>query len=242
MTTIEYLNEKIEVPTRWEEITLRNYENFYKERPEGTREKVALLLKICKADPAKVMKWPAEVFHHIVEQTYFLWQEYTVDPSPSVVINGKTFVIPIEEKLSFGAYVDADEAQKSETNVLSQVLAITCRPAGEEYDPELTEERAEMFGALSMAEVQPLLNFFLHCNEELERRTRVFGNLILAVESLPRSTQLLRNLGSGIKWSQMWRIIKYGCLTLLLRFHLRKFLRMSNTQEIKVKQIGRKGF
>jgi hypothetical protein len=160
MTIIQYLDDEIKVPESWDEIKLRDYEGFYNDKPETLRDKVALVAKICKADPEQILKWPAEVFSLIVDRTYFIFKKYNVDPKPSITIDEVTYMIPIEEKLSLGAYIDADQAQKDGINVLSNVLAIVCRPAGEVYDHELNDQRAEMFGTLSMAEVQPLLGFF----------------------------------------------------------------------------------
>lgn len=241
MVTIEYNDEKIQVPESWHEVKLRAYEKHYTERPESVKDKVLLIARICEIDEATLMAWPADVFNIIAEKTAFIFKEHRVDPSPSIKIDGVTYVIPIEEKLSLGAYIDADEAIKEGEQVLTQILAITCRPAGEAYDPDKTEERAAMFGALSMAEVQPLLSFFLRFNNVLDTRTKAFTNLVQAVESLPPNIVNSLRLGGGTKLSQTWRIIKYGALIMLLRYRLRKCLRLFNTSEIKTTRKRRKG-
>lgn len=241
MTTIQYLDEEIKVPDNWGEIKLRNYEGFYMDRPETLRERVAMVAKICNADVELILQWPAEIFNLIIDKTVFIFREHKVAPSPSIKIGDETYVIPVEEKLTLGAYIDADQTQKDGVNVLSNILAIVCRPAGESYDPDKTEERAEMFGALSMSEVQPLLGFFLHCKHALDKRTTVFTNLRQAVELLPPNIELLRSPGTGIRLSQTWRILKYGALIMLLRYRLRRFLHLSNTSAIKITQKRRKG-
>lgn len=240
MTTIEYLNEVIQVPTNWGEIKLKHYENFYKDRPESTRERVALVAKICEIEPAKLLSLPADIFNIVVERSFFIFEEYIAEPSPKVIINGTTYVIPIEEKLSLGAYIDADEAQKAGTEVLSTILAIVCRPVNEAYDDELTEQRAKMFGELPMTQVWPLLAFFLRCKCVLENRTTAFTNLTQAVELLPPNILHSLKLGDGIKLLQMWRIIKYYFLIRSLRYRLRRLLRSYNIEEIKISQMQRK--
>jgi hypothetical protein len=241
MTTIEYLDEVIQVPTKWEEIKLKHYENFYQDKPENTRERVALVAKICNIEPAKLLDLPADIFNIVVEHSFFIFEEFVAPPSPKVKINGVTYVIPIEEKLSLGAYIDADETQKSGENVISGILAIVCRPVGEDYDDELTEERTAMFGELPMSQVWPLLAFFLHCKNALETRTIAFTNLTQAVESLPLNILHSLKLGDGIKLSRMWQIIKYFFLIRSLRYRLRRLLRLYNTGGIRVLQTQRKG-
>lgn len=241
MTTIKYLDDVIEVPDSWEDITLDAYEAFIKDRPAEARARVAMVANICNADPELILNWPSDIFGIIVDTTHFLWEEYIVDPAPSVKVNGVTYVIPVEEKISLGAYIDTDQAQKSGERVLANVLAILCRPPLEDYDPELTEERAAMFGKLNMTQVQPLLAFFLHCKNVLDRHTTAFTNLAEVAESLPQSIAASLRLGGGINLWQIWRIIKFGILTALLRRRLRKLSPSYNTFGIKIKQKKRKG-
>ena len=241
MTKIEYNNQTIEVPESWQEVRLRAYEKYYTERPQSVKDKVLLVARICEIDEATLLAWPADVFNIIAEKTAFIFKEHKVDPAPSIKIDEVTYVIPVEEKLSLGAYIDADEVLKEGEGVLSQVLAITCRPAGEAYDPDKTEERAAMFGALSMAEAQPLLGFFLHFKSVLDKRTTAFTNLTQAVESLPPNIVNSLRLGGGTRLSRTWRTVKYGVLIMLLRYRLRKCLRLFNTSEIKTTRKGRKG-
>lgn len=241
MTRIEYNNQTIEVPEGWHEVRLRAYERYYTERPATLRDKVILVANICEIDVATILDWPADVFNIIAEKTAFIFQEHKATPAPSIKVNEVTYVIPIEEKLSLGAYIDADEVQKAGDRVLSQILAITCRPAGEAYNHELTEERAAMFGALSMEEVQPLLAFFLHYKDALDKNIAAYTNLTQAVESLPPNILSSLRLGGGTRLSRTWQTAKYGVLIMLLRYRLRKYLRLFNTSGIKTTPNKRKG-
>jgi len=237
MITIEYLNEKIEVPEDWGDLTLKDYEGFYKLKPSNIREKVTLVANICKVEPEIILGWPHEVFPMIVNAAKFLFLEPETEAKASVKVDGVTFVIPIEEKLSLGEYIDADEVQKSGENVLSNILAIVCRPQGEAYDPDKNEERAEMFANLPMSDIQPLLSFFLTCKNALEKHIEASSCLTEAVALLPPPTQILRSLGPGTSLSQIWRIVKYGILTTLLRRQSRQLLHSRSLPGIK---IGRK--
>lgn len=241
MTVIEYNGEVIEVPTSWEEIKLKDYENFYTVKPETIREKVALVAQICNVDPVKLMEQPTEVFNAMLESTRFIFQEPPRIESAKVKVDGQTFVIPIEEKLSLGAYIDADETMKAGENIFSGVLAVVCRPEGEKYNPELTEQRTAAFGELPMSQVWPLLAFFLRCKSGLDQRTTAFINLVALVESLPPSIGPSLRLGGGIKLSQMLLKIKYYFLIKLLNYRLQRLLRLSNIDGIKVSQTRHKG-
>lgn len=240
MTIIQYLDEVISVPTDWTEIKLKHYEEFYQIKPENLRDRVALVARICNYDADKLLNLPAEMFNIIVDQSFFIFEEFKTDPSAKVTVNGTTYVIPIEEKLSLGAYIDADETQKAGENVISGILAIVCRPAGEAYDDELTEVRAAMFGELPMSDIWPLLAFFLQCRAASEKHTQAFTNLMQAAELLPRNMRHFLNPGAGTNLSQIWLIIKYYILMLLLRFRLRRLSRSRNTGAIKITRTQRK--
>lgn len=230
----------VRVPESWQDVTLDVYETFREVKPTNNAEKVALVAKICSTDAAILMAWPSEIFDKIVSTVGFVWENNPAEPAPSIKIDGVTYLIPIEDKLTLGAYIDADEAQK-EDRPLANVLAITCRPAGEAYNYENVPERANMFGAQSMADVQPLLSFFLHCKEISEKRTKAFTDLSEAVAQLPRSIRNSQNRGGGINLSTTWRSIKYGIIVKLLKLRLLRFLRLSSSRETENTPRRRKG-
>lgn len=233
MVQIEYNTVKIEVPESWDDITLGLYETFYTEKAETARERVALVAKICRVDADLLLSWPAEVFNRIVDYVDFLFKDVPASPSPVVEVGGVNYIVPVEDELSLGAWVDADEVQKSGENVLSNTLAIVCRPAGEAYDYKNNEARRAMFAALPVSKVLGVLSFFLHCKTVSDRRTVAFTNLARMYGHLPRSIKPFLNRGGGIRLSRIWLIIKYWALMLLLRYQLRKYLRSCNTVKIK---------
>ncbi len=232
MVQIEYNTVKIEVPESWDDITLGFYETFYAERPETARERVALVAKICKVDVNLLLSWPAEVFNSIVEYIGFLFKDNPASPNPVVEVGGVNYIIPIEDKLSLGAWVDADTVQKAGENILSNILAIVCRPAGEAYNYENNEERQAMFAALPVSKVLGALAFFLTCKTASDRRTAAYTRLARAYGQLPRNIKLFLIHGAGIKLSRIWPIIKYIFLTTLLRYRLRRLLHSCSTEKI----------
>jgi hypothetical protein len=157
---MEYNTVGIEVPESWDDITLGFYETLYTEKPGTARERAALAAKICKVDADLLLSWPAEVFNRIVGYIDFLFRDNPAPPSPVVGAGGVNYIVPIEDELSLGAWVDADDVQKKGENVLSNILAIVCRPAGEAYDHKNNEARQAMFAALPVSRVLGALAFF----------------------------------------------------------------------------------
>lgn len=234
MVQIEYKTVKIDVPENWGDITLGFYETFYTKKPETARERVALVAKVCKVEPDLLLAWPAEVFNRIVERIDFLFKDNPIPPSPYVEADGVKYIVPIEDELSLGAWVDADEAQKKGESVLSDILSIVCRPVGEAYDYKNNEVRRAMFAALPVSKVLGVLAFFLHCKAVLDRRTAVYMKLAQAYGQLPQSLKPFLSPGAGIRLSRIWPILKYRALMLLLYFRLRKCLRSYSTAKTKI--------
>lgn len=240
MVTIEFNGVKIDVPSNWEDVTVGHYESFYLDNPETTRERVGLIAKVCKVDVAVLLEWPAEVFNIIVERCDFLFTDNDAKPDPTIKIGEITYVVPIEDKLTLGAYVDADAVQKDGDQVLSQLLAIVCRPPGEEYNYENSDARAAMFAALPVSEVLGVLAFFLQCSAALMKRTKAFTNLAQAVESLPPTIRNSPRRGGGIRLLWTWRATRYMILTKQLNWRLQKLLLSYNTSGIKGTRTRRK--
>lgn len=233
MVKIEYNDTAINVPEAWEEVTVGHYETFYNDKPETARERVAYMAKICKTTTAELLDLPAELFNLIVDTTAFLHGENYVNPDPVVMISGVKYIIPVEDKLSTGAWIDAEEVQKGETGNLSGLLAIVCRPAGEAYSLDNLEDRTAMFAALPVSKVLGVLAFFLRCTYALELNTAAFLRVKALADRLPRNIQTLQKPGAGIKPFRIWQIIKYYSLILLLDYRLRKFSRSYNTVKTK---------
>lgn len=236
MIAIEYNKVKISVPESWDDITLGFYETFYTKKPETARERVALVAHICKINADLLLSWPTEVFDTIVKYIDFLFQDNPAKPFPVVEIEGVKYVVPIEDKLSLGAWVDAEEVQKRGENVLSNILAIVCLPTGEDYNYKNNEARAAMFAALPVSKVLGVLAFFLHCKTGLEQRIATYTRLAAVIDQLPRSIKYSLNRGGGIRLSLIWQTLKYYALIVLLRYQLRKFLLSCNTVKIKTRQ------
>ena len=237
MVQIEYDKIKIEVPENWNEITLGHWETFCTESPETAREHVAWVAKVCKVEAELLLNWPAEVFNSAVTYLEFLFRDNPVEPCPGVEVGGIKYAIPIEDELSLGAWIDADQVQKQGENVLSNILAIVCRPVGEAYDCGNNETRQAMFAALPVSAVSGLLAFFLHCKTVLERRTAAYTKLGQAIDQLPQNIKPFLKPGGGTRLSNIWLTVKYTCTIQLLRYRWRRHLLNYNLKRTRITRI-----
>lgn len=240
MKKYEYNDVMVQVPTSWDDVTVSTYDRMWTIKPKNARERANVVAIACGVDLQVFLDWPTEAFTMILHEVAFLFTDNPVAPSPAVVVNGVQYNVAIEEKLTFGEYIDADHIQKNSDAILSNVLAIVCRPAGEKYNPDNNEARAAMFGALPVSQVQGVLAFFLRFYQISTKRMRLCANLQAMVDLLPPNTAALLKHGGSIRLSRIWPIIKYGFLMKLLRARLRKFSRSYYTNGTRRPQNLRK--
>lgn len=234
MVTMEYNKVKISVPSNWDDISLGLFESLDISKPTTSRNQVDTVAKLCNIEAELLLSWPAEVYSEIVECIYFIFGDNPAKPSPEIEIEGIKYIVSISDDLTLGEWVDIDEVQKAETNVLSNVLAIVCRPIGESYNHKNNEARAAMFAALPVSKIQGVLAFFLRCKMVYEQRTAAYTKLAQTIDLLPKSIKPFLKRGAGIKLSTTWLMVKYFAMIALLHYQLQKFLRTCNIKKIKI--------
>lgn len=233
MVKLEYNKQSVNVPESWADVTLGVYETIYFLKPESHRDRVAMVALACQVEADILLNWPAEIFNTIVSYLGFIFGDNPETARPYIETPSQRYVIAIEEALTLGEWIDAEEVQKAGQGVISGVLAIVCRPAGEAYDPIVTDARRDMFKALPMSEVLGAMAFFLRCSQILEKHTKTSIRLQELVALLPRSIKPTLRPGGGIKLSQIFAAARYWILTELLHYQLRKYLRSYNSRSTK---------
>lgn len=241
MEKIKYNNVSISVPECWDDITLGFYDTFFSKVPETNKDKVDLVARVCGIDPELLMSWPAEIFNHIIQKISFIYEDPGVEPCSSVVIDGRVYVVNVQDKLTLGEWVDIEEVQKAGSNPLSGTLAVVLRPVGEEYQSDMFEERLNFFCECKVSTLLPVLAFFLRYNEISEAHTKMYSSLCEGLDQLQQSINTSRNRGGGIKLSRIWQEIKLWLLIKSLRYRLTKYLRSSNIQTTSTMRKRRKG-
>jgi hypothetical protein len=228
------MNLNIKAPKSWRDITVGLYETVCPEKPDGVKAQISFVEKICGLENGVLMQLPASVFDDIVKNLQFLFEDNPAKPTSTMKINGIDFTVSTETELTLGEWVDVEEAQKSGENVISGVLAIVCRPVGEEYSDKNYDARQAMFAALPMSEVLGVLAFFLHCKSGLEKITQTLSQIGQTAGLLHASINSLRSAGGGTKLSQKWQAARFWILRRLLNYRLRKYLCSEPTRSTRI--------
>lgn len=206
---------KIKIPTKWEEVSLGQFEKIMKlTGGENKRVDVMSLLSILTGqDEDYINSLPASFVETLLAHLIFLNDNpRTYDQTSSQIkIEGDLYSIHFLEELKFGEYVEVNESIKNDPLDYSSILAILCRKDGEAFDEDYVankfKKRKEMFQEQPVTEILPLVGFFLklfllskansnHCLTELESAT----------SQLLMHTNNSVNSGDGGKHSLSWRM------------------------------------
>lgn len=205
----------IKVPTKWEEVSLGQFEKIMKlTGGESKRVDVMTLLSILTGqDEDYINSLPASFVETLMAHLIFLNDNpRTYDHTASQIkIGGDFYSIHFLEELKFGEYVEVNESIKNDPLDYSSILAILCRKDGEAFDEDFAankfKQRKEMFQQQPVTEILPLIGFFLKlfllsransqgCLTELESATN---------QLLQHTNSSVSN-GDGGKRSLSWRM------------------------------------
>lgn len=212
--TIDY--KEWNVPTKWEEITLAQFEQIQKfyegeeERKTDIRDIVHIL---CNKTVDEVNELPAEFLSIILDKLSFTTEKPDIsEPSNKVVIDGVTYQVNIMEKMKTGEYVATEMILKNDRNDLAGILAVLCRKEGEVYDSkfenEVLAERKNMFLAQPVTKVLSVCAFFLDLWMESEGVSRLYTALEENINHIAQNIQNSPKLGLGRKLYMRWQIRK----------------------------------
>lgn len=158
---------EITVPTDWNDISLKKYQDisrYYSNNEDKTI--IDLLPILIDKDKDYVMSLPEEFLEKILEKMLFLQEEPPVKPSNEIKIGKDTYVINFQNKLKTGEYIATDQAIKGDPYNYAAILAVLCRKEGEIYDSkfenEMVEERTKMFEEQPVTKILPTITFFLN--------------------------------------------------------------------------------
>lgn len=206
----------IKIPTKWEEVTLGQFEKIMKLTGGENNKRVdvmSLLSILTGQDEDYINSLPASFVETLMAHLIFLNDNpRTYDNTSSQIKIGNDFYsIHFLEELKFGEYVEVNESIKNDPLDYSSILAILCRKDGEAFDEDYVankfKQRKEMFQEQPVTEILPLIGFFLklfllsranslHCLTELESATN---------QLLQHTNNSVSN-GDGEKHSLNWRM------------------------------------
>lgn len=169
--------KNIDVPTSWDEVTLKQFTDYIQKLEELKKENEEELDKsklvfesitsfsnLTKEDLAQ---YPIDVVELIVEKMNFLTKPLPdYEPKNNITVNDEEYKINFFEKLKLQEYLDANQVLEKDKYNYALLLTILCRKNGEIYDDDfianVLEDRQKMFEGLPVSKVMPLVNFFLN--------------------------------------------------------------------------------
>lgn len=195
---------KINIPTKWEDITLKQFQELMKIYEQEDKDILDILALFTQRSKKELKQMPKEFIDTMLVHLQFMNTTLEVEPKSSIEINGETYKINYTEKLKFGEFVDVEGLIKDDKYNYAALLGMLCRKDKEIYDDDFIadklDDRIKMFEELSIDKALQLINFFL----KLKLRSIAYTQKSLALqegkelaESLVRSTRDLVKDGAG---------------------------------------------
>lgn len=212
--TIDY--KEWNVPTKWEDITLGQFEEIQKfyegeeERKTDVREIVHIL---CNKTVDEVNELPAEFLSNILDKLSFTTEKPEIGENTNKIeVDGETYSVNVMEKMKTGEYVATEMILKNDKNDLAGILAVLCRKEGEPYDSkfenEILPERKKMFLNMPVTKVMPVCGFFLDLWMASEGVSRLYSAVEENINRIAQNIQSSRKLGLGRKLYIKWQMRK----------------------------------
>lgn len=161
---------KITCPTKWEDVTLKKYqdiERYYSNESGETQFNLMDVLHIMiDKDKDYIMALPSSVLELILAKLAFLQKSPEIkEPSNKITIDGEAYMVNFMEKLKTGEYIQTQTIMKSDPHNYAGIMAVLCRKEGEIYDSkyeaEVFESRQKMFEEVPVIDVLPVIHFFI---------------------------------------------------------------------------------
>jgi hypothetical protein len=169
--------KNINVPTSWEEVTLKQFTEYLQKLEELKKENedeldksklvfesITSFSNLTKEDLAQ---YPIDVVERIIEKMDFLTKPLPdYEAKNKITVNDEEYQINFFEKLKLQEYLDANQVLEKDKYNYALLLTILCRKNGEVYNDDFIantlEDRQKMFEGLPVSKVMPLVNFFLN--------------------------------------------------------------------------------
>lgn len=228
------------VPVRWEDVTLKQYqeiEKYYEDKDKNfdIREVLHIFTNHTQ-DEINVL--PVEFLEEIMTHLLFLQTKpEEKEPTNKIIINGEEYFINFMEKLKTGEYIAADMAMKNDKHDYASFLAILCRKKGEIYDSnyeaELFEERKKMFENQPVINIFPILGFFLSLYAQLQIPSLLYTKVEEAINLIQQNIDNSDKIGAFRRYYMNLRMKK-------LRKLLESINNTSRTRSLSLHTLLRK--
>lgn len=206
---------KITIPTKWSEVTLKQFQELMKIYNQEDKDILDILSLFTQKSKKELRQMPSEFIETMLVHLQFMNTKLEVEPSSQIDIDGKIYRINYTEKLKFGEFVDVETLIKEDKYNWAAILAMLCRLEGEIYDDDFIanqlDERIKMYESLPIDRALQLINFFLKL--KLRYITYSLRSLTLkeareAAESLVQSIRDSVKDGAGTKLNSIYAKIE----------------------------------
>lgn len=159
----------IKVPTSWNEVTLKKFqdiERYYSEKSDESFNVLDVIDIMIDKDKDYVMSLPSDFVGIILERLAFLQQSPVIgEPTNKLTIDGEAYQVNVQNQLKTGEYIQTQTLLKSDPHNYAALMAVICRKPGEEYttqyEAEVLEDRIKMFENVPVVEVLRVVHFFI---------------------------------------------------------------------------------
>lgn len=215
---------KITVPTKWDDITLKQFQELMKIYNQEDKDILDILSLFTQKSKKELRQMPSEFIETMLVHLQFMNTKLEVEPSSQIDIDGKIYKINYTEKLKFGEFVDVETLIKEDKYNWAGILAMLCRLEGEVYDDDFIADkldgRIKMYEELPINKALQLINFFLklklrYITYSLRSSTLKEGKE--EVESLVQSIRDSLKDGAGTRLNSIYAKIELRKLEKQLR-------------------------
>lgn len=195
------------VPTKWEDITLKQFADIHKMTEGDDHFDVRKVLSILTNHTEdEINALPIEFAETILTHLSFLETKPEIgDPRPWVEINGDRYEINTMQKMRTGEYIMADQVLKNDPKDFPSILAILCRKKDEPFDShfeaEIFDERVKLFQNMPALEGLRLMNFFILSWMSSEGLSRLYMAAEEGLNLIQANIETSEELGAFKKYS-----------------------------------------
>lgn len=192
----------LNVPTKWEDITLETFVKIMRMQEEKEDKEnvdmVDLMALLTGKNREYINSLPSDFVTTIMAHLMFLNTPLDAQPKDSVEIDGVTYRIKHEEKLTFGEDVDVQTIISADKFNYAGVLAVLCRKPNEPYNgdfvTDMYEDRVAFWNSQPITKVYCLIAFFLALHSVSVKHLQ--ASMMDAEQQI---SQLLRDIEDSVK-------------------------------------------
>lgn len=190
------------VPTSWEEITLKQFqeiEKYYSNNDKDFDIREVLHIFTNKTED-EINALPITFTNELMNKLMFLKDKpKDYEPSNFIEIDGVRYGINVMEKLKTGEYVAIDTILKNDPHDYISIFAVLCRKDGEIYDSkfeaEVFEERQKLFANQPVTKIMPLISFFLNLYIVRMTHSQLYSEVEEGLNLIQQNIDNSENLG-----------------------------------------------